>query len=507
METRTRASNSDLLVKRYLPAEMDNLRSGQYNAIYRAKVINTNDPQNRGRVRVRVLKFDTPSESDENYTWSFVLALNGGPQNSGICIIPPIGSIGFIAYLDGDGSTPIWLGTSNLQKLDIKKDGETRFTIPALPVEMDNDPTTIVWKTQYPTRSDDKYNMNFYADGDDSDSWIKSENLLKLSENEFTILKYNQGRTSNDGYEIGYTYNYEPYSIDDDVVLEGEISDDSDRNDPLNNNYSNFFRIQDDEIRLFYKTKVTKRNENQEDTEFASYSSIWMDDDGVHMEDIWNNSINLEKDGIHIIASGLGSDNTAFDMEDDWGNFIKMQKNGMWVHGANATDNPQVSDPTGSYEYGDSFEVLRFNNETPGLLVNTLGEINIKRVDTSNNPLETISVDSGILKFDTANDKGSISIEPQLITITDSLGTLKLDANDTKSDSMNFKVNVNANAEINANAKVKIIGNAKVSIGSMVDLGAAVASVLNQTALIISPPGVSGGPCSMPSAGQVFVKA
>jgi len=505
VETIVRPAPREHLTRRYLPSEKQTLSQGQYNAIYRGKVINTNDPQNRGRVLVRTFKFDSANELDENYEWAFVLDLLGGPQNSGIHIIPPIGSIGFIGYLDADGATAIWLGASNLKEFPVEEDEEVLYTIPSLPVEMDDDPTTIVWKTQYPTREDDVTNLDIGADSDEPETWIKSENLLKLSEDEFTILKYNQGRTSKNNYAIGYTYNFESYTLEDDVMLEGEIADDEDTTDPLNLNYSNFFRIQDDETRWFYRTKVTKKNESQEDAEFSAYSSIWMDDDGVHLGDIWNNSINTTSNGISIISTGSAGTGV-FSLEDDWGNFIKMQQNGMWLHGANEQDNPQVSDPTGTYEYGDDFEVLRFNNETPGLLINTLGTVDVTRLNTGGGPKEYLRISEGLLQLSTANSQGSIAVEPMLITITDSLGTFRLDANDTKSDSMNFKVNASANVEIIGNAKVKIIGNAKVEIGNLVDLGAAIGDILNKTAMIISPPGTSGGPCTVPFAGQVLVK-
>jgi len=506
METKTRLAPRDHLVKRYLNREEDQFEAGRYTAIYKAKVVNTNDPQNRGRVLVRIFRFESINEIDANYEWAYVLNLLGGPANSGIFIVPPINSAGFIGYLDADGATAIWLGTSNLTDAEIKdEEGNIEHTVPALPVEMDNDPTTIVWKTQYPTRTDDVYNLNFTASGDDEALWIKAENLLKLSEDEFTILKYNQGRTSKDGYTIGYTYNYESYTIDDDVMMAGEIEDSEDNEDPLNQNYSNFFRIKNDELRLFYRTKVKKPNENQEEVEHSAYNTLWMNDDGVSIGDVWGSSLSMARDGIHFVSSITG-DEAVFELKDDWGNFLLMQQNGIWMHGSNPDDNPQVSDPSGDYEFGTDFETLRFNNETPGLIVNTLGSINMQRVDGGGNPLELLSVDDGLIKISTANDQGSIKIEQQLITITDSLGTFKLDTNDIKSESMNFKVTANANVELIGNAKVNIIGNAKVAIGNLVDIGAAVAAALNKSALIISPGGTAGGPCSIPFGGQVFVK-
>lgn len=507
METKTRLSPRDHLVKRYLNVEEEKFEAGRYTAIYKAKVVNTNDPQNRGRVLVRVFKFESINEIDANYEWAYVLNLLGGPASSGIFIVPPINSAGFIGYLDADGATAIWLGTSNLTDAEIKdEEGNVEYTVPALPVEMDNDPTTIVWKTQYPTREEDVYNLDFTASGDDEALWIKAENLLKLSEDEFTILKYNQGRTTKDGYTIGYTYNYEPYAIDDNVMVEGEIEDSEDNEDPLNRNYSNFFRIKNDELRLFYRTKVKKPNEDQEDAEHSAYNTLWMDDDGIQIGDVWDNSLSMDKDGIHFVSSTTG-DETVFELKDDWGNFLLMQQNGIWMHGANAEDNPQVSDPSGDHEFGTDFENLRFNNETPGLVVNTMGSIDMKRVDSGGNPLELVNIDDGLIKISTANDQGSITIEQQLITITDSLGTFKLDTNDVISESMNFKVTADANVELIGNAKVTITGNAKVAIGNMIDLGAAVAAVLNKTAVIMSPPGVTGGPCQVPFAGQMFVKA
>ena len=511
MEYRILKPDRNRLISRYIskPIE-DEYTSGPYTAIYKAKVINTNDPQNRGRVLVRVFKLDAQEELDDNFTWAYTLQPLGGPQNSGFYIIPPIGSIGFVAYLDGYGGTPIWLGSSNLLPFKVNDN----LTIEPLPVEMENDPTTIVLKTQYPTRNENITNNNFYADGTDESKWIKTENLLKLNENEFTLMKFNQGRTSTDNLKIGYTYNNEPYTIDSDVMLEGEIENESDTEDPLNKNYANFFRIQDDELRLFYRTKIKKKNDKFEDAPFSAYSSIWMDDDGIHLTDIWGNSVIMDRDGIHI-NSNINSEESVFELQDEWGNFVKMSRSGIWVHGANKEDNPQVDDPSGDYEYNEAFENIRFNNETPGLLINTLGTVDFYRVDSSENKLESIYMDEDIIKITAKDERGTIKVEPAKVTLDDSQAQIKLESDisinagggsDISNNSMNYKVNANQNVEIQAGANMKIVGGAKVQIQTLVDIGGAIAEALNKAAMIISPPGVQGGPCSIAFPGQVMVK-
>jgi len=512
MEFRSPTSDFDAVVKNYLPNQQQDYRSGPYSAIYRGKVINTNDPQKRGRILVRVLLFDSEEEKDENFRWAYVLNPLGGPHNSGFYIIPPIGTVGFVAYLDGDGSTAIWLGASNKIPYHVKTNDE-EIDIPPLPVEME-DPTTIVLKTQYPTRQDDTTNYNISASGEDESKWIKTENLFKLSEGEFTLLKYNQGRTSKDGYKISYTYNYEEYSIDSDIMANGEVEDDSDKEDPLNNNYANFLRIKDDEFRIFYKTKVKKFNDDHEEKEFSAYSSIWMDDDGIHIGDIWDNQFYTDKDGIHFVSSS-STDTSKFELSDKWGNFVKMDKTGIWMHGANKEDNPQVDDPTGDYDYKSKYENVRFNNETPGLMINTLGSVDFYRIDNSDNKLEYINIDDQIVKIGTKNDDSYIKLEPKKVEVSDSQGRVKLENDinidagngaDVKVTGMNFKVDAQQNVEINGSANVKIVGGAKVKISTMVDMGGAIAEALNKSAMIISPPGVSGGPCSIAFPGQIMVK-
>ena len=514
MELRSPTSDLDAIVRNYLPKEQSNYRTGTYSAVYRGKIINTNDPQKRGRVLVRVFKFDPDEEKDENYKWAYLLNPLGGPHNSGFYIIPPIGTIGFVAYLDGDGTNAIWLGASNQMTLKMKNQQKEDVEVPPLPVEMEDDPTTIVLKTQYPTRKDDTTNYNIIADGDDESKWIKTENLLKLSENEFTLLKFNQGRTSNDGYKIGYTYNQEKYSIDSDIMQEGEVEKDDDSEDPLNKNYANFFRIKDDEIRLFYRTKIKKYNDDHEEKEFSAYSSIWMDDDGIHIGDVWGNQIITDKDGIHLIYN-IASDEGKFELSDKWGNFVKMQKNGIWMHGANKEDNPQVDDPTGDYKYNSKYENIQFNNETPGLKINTLGTVDFFRTDNSDNKLEYINMDDKLVEIAVANKDSFAKFESKKLTLSDSQAQVKLE-NDVKIDAgngadvkitgMNFKVDAQQNVEINGSANVKIVGGAKVKISSLVDVGGAIAEALNKSAMIISPPGVSGGPCSIAFPGQVMVK-
>lgn len=540
MQIRPLQTQRDATIKSYLSPEHGDFSGGKYNAIYRAKVINTNDPQNRGRVLVRVSRFDSINELDENYKWAYVSALFGGPANSGVFIIPAINSTGVVAYLDGDGTTVVWLGSTNIVARDIRnEEGEIEYTIPAIPVEMDNDPTTIVWKTQYPTREENIFNLNIHASGDDPETWVKSENLLKLSENEFTLLKYNQGRTTTDGHTIGYTYNYEPYTIDDDVMVTGEVEDPEDTEDPLNLNYSNFFRIEDDETRWLYRTKVTKPNVDQEDAEHSAVNTIWMDDDGIHIGDIWDNYFSMDNGGIHIVASTSIQD-AKFELKDDWGNFIIMQQSGIWMHGANVEDNPQVDDPAGDYEYGEAFENVHFDNQS-GLQINTLGDINLHRSNPGGDILEYFKIVEDELKISTAEnadyvlvaadqikistdgDATTINVEPglieltagqavgkfdgSLVELTSGQATAKLDGGDVSIECTNAKINANANVEITGNAKVAITGNAKVEIGNMVDLGAAIGQVLNSTAMMIAPPGVTGGPVSVAFPGQIMVKA
>lgn len=528
--TKQPPNRRDNIVKGYMPPGTDQYSSGDKAAIYQAKVVNTDDTSNRGLVRVRVYRFDTNNEIDSEFDFAYVASLGGGPAGSGIHIIPPIGSLGFVQYVNGDGSTPVWMGASNSVLKNFKdEEGNVEFTVTPFPVEMDNDPTTIVWKTQYPTKkipedgTEPMYNLNFAARTDDETTWIKAENLFKLSENEFTLLKYNQGRTSNDGHTIGYTYNYEAYTIDDNVMLEGEILDPEDTEDPLNYNYSNFFRIEDDETRWLYRTKVTKPNEDQEDAVHSAYNTIWMDDDGIHIGDVWDNIINMNNSGIQIISSTTAGD-AKFEIRDDWGNFLVMQQNGMWMHGANEEDNPQVADPAGDYEYGEAFENVRFNNEEPGLQINTLGDVNFYRSDPGGDKLEYFKMVEDELKISTAqdadyvlvaadqvkmatgNDAASVNIEPQLVEITSGIATAKLDGGDVSVESTNIKMSANANVEIVGNAKVKITGNAKVEIGNMVDLGAAIGQILNASAMMIAPPGVTGGPVSVAFPGQIMVK-
>lgn len=485
METRVKPGSDDLLAKRYLAQENQSYSSGTYTGIYKAKVINTNDPQNRGRILVRVFKFDSQNEIDANYRYAYVRNLLGGPQGSGFFIVPPIGSVGFVGYLNSDGTNAIWLGGTNPLPLEVNiGDNETQ-TFDPLPVEMNDDPTTIVLKTQYPTRADNITNNNFYADGDE-EGWIKAENLLKLSDEDFTILKFNQGRVTDDGYNIRYTYNDEYYTLEDDVILEGEIEASDDYTDPLNINYSNFLRIKDNEARIFYRTKVEKKNEQHQDAEHSAYNQILMNDSGINIVDVYDNSIVTDKDGIHL-TSNISGDGE-FELKDEWGNFVRMDQTGLFLHGANPTDNPQVNDPSGSYAFGEDIEILRFNNGIPGLTVKTTGRIEINRTDSGGTKLEAISIDS------------------TNIDITDSQGLLRLRNNDIINTSLNFRVNANNNVDIIGNGRVKIIGNAKVQINNLVDIGAAVAQALNRSALIIAPPGTSGGPCRIAFPGQTFVK-
>jgi hypothetical protein len=79
----------------------------KYWGKYRGHVTDTDDPDNRGRIRVTVPSVLGDSESQ----WAEPAFPYGGGADFGMVCIPPVDSMVLVEFIEGDASAPIWTGT------------------------------------------------------------------------------------------------------------------------------------------------------------------------------------------------------------------------------------------------------------------------------------------------------------------------------------------------------------------------------------------------------------
>ena len=78
----------------------------KYYGKYRGFVVDTEDPENRGRVKLSV-----PSVLGEDVSvWADPAFPYGGGANFGWVAVPPVDSAVFVEFIEGDASAPIWTG-------------------------------------------------------------------------------------------------------------------------------------------------------------------------------------------------------------------------------------------------------------------------------------------------------------------------------------------------------------------------------------------------------------
>jgi len=96
-----------------------------YPGSYEGTVVDNNDPEDRGRVRVMVEGPYDPDESPENLPWATVAVQGVG--EAGQHRIPPVGSEVAVSFRDGHPAFPFvtggWLTTE-----DIRNDSEQKYT-------------------------------------------------------------------------------------------------------------------------------------------------------------------------------------------------------------------------------------------------------------------------------------------------------------------------------------------------------------------------------------------
>lgn len=232
--------------------------------LYKAQVISTEEFRARGEIRVRLLG-NTPDDEEKGWKWCKVMMPYGGLENMGMQYLPPIDAIGYCMYERGDGYSLVWVGSI------MRYWGPPLESGTAQPVEAQNE-TDFIIKTQY-TKNDNR---------EVSSPDNKVENVLKMSEEEFTLAKYHQTDK--------YQYADSEYELDGDRAI-------------------NVIKLTDEEIKLKLKTsdnseeRLITMDENQIKMTFGDGKSIIIEKD----------TITLHQESATITVDGSGKVNVEAD--------------------------------------------------------------------------------------------------------------------------------------------------------------------------------------------------
>ncbi len=162
----------------------------RYYGVYKAHVVNNNDPVGLGRIQVHIYVRDGALSYDPtNHQWIPVLSPFGGLTQMGLFIAPPIHAEGYVTFEAGDPGRPVWVGTFPYQPEAVINQEATNAAgygvvqvTPTVPPELGTDASRIVWKTQYPTLNNSDVTSNSNP----------VENLLLMDNTQFTIQHVNQ---------------------------------------------------------------------------------------------------------------------------------------------------------------------------------------------------------------------------------------------------------------------------------------------------------------------------
>lgn len=81
--------------------------SFDYNSFYRAYVISTDDPEKLGRIKVQIPALHT---TGGYFPWAYPACFTGMGYQTGMFILPPIGSVVFVTFEYSDEHRPIYFG-------------------------------------------------------------------------------------------------------------------------------------------------------------------------------------------------------------------------------------------------------------------------------------------------------------------------------------------------------------------------------------------------------------
>lgn len=164
--------------------------SSKYYGIYRAKCLNNQDPRGLGRILVHIYTRDgAVSYREDTHQWIPVLSPYGGLKSMGFYMTPPIHAEGFVIFERGVSTKPVWIGSFPYVPPKIIDEEATKAAgygvvkvTPTIPPEMQNDPTKIILKTQYPALDTPGIDNNANT----------IENLIVMDETKLELVHVNQ---------------------------------------------------------------------------------------------------------------------------------------------------------------------------------------------------------------------------------------------------------------------------------------------------------------------------
>jgi hypothetical protein len=86
----------------------------KYNGLYQGIVEDNEDPIKMGRLKIRVPAVfgDSSKISTKDLPWSIGMFPSGGTDDRGFINIPEKNAYVFVQFIEGDPTTPVWMGTS-----------------------------------------------------------------------------------------------------------------------------------------------------------------------------------------------------------------------------------------------------------------------------------------------------------------------------------------------------------------------------------------------------------
>ena len=105
-----------------LDRALNNLSSFDYNAFYRAFVVDNNDAERLGRVKVRIPAIHGVSKDNTNFAstaslpWATPAIFSSAGNDSGSYLIPNVGDMVFVTFEAKDKTLPIYFGGIPLKK-------------------------------------------------------------------------------------------------------------------------------------------------------------------------------------------------------------------------------------------------------------------------------------------------------------------------------------------------------------------------------------------------------
>lgn len=81
-----------------------------YNSFYRAQVMSIEDPDNLGRIKVRIPALHSSVQNASNYPYAYPACFTGLGNQVGQFILPPVGSYVFVTFEYSDEHRPIYFG-------------------------------------------------------------------------------------------------------------------------------------------------------------------------------------------------------------------------------------------------------------------------------------------------------------------------------------------------------------------------------------------------------------